>query len=118
LSNIILENFSGTHYEVGIQQGKAGSGRIQQILQLIPQLDIVKQMKPRLLPTSLFLALAKRRATKLLKNDILQYYPEQAQRMKGLAEGAGIDLYAFIHAINGIADRKAYRGQLPLGSLH
>ena len=49
-------------------------------------------MKPRLLPNFLFLALAKRRAAGLLKNDVFKYYPHQAQRLKGIAEGAEIDL--------------------------
>lgn len=92
MPDITIEYFSGTHYEIGIQQGQAVYGLIQQILQLIPHLDIVKQMKPRFLPTSLFLTLAKRRAKKLLTDDIFQYYPEQAQRMKGIAEGVEIDL--------------------------
>ena len=30
--------------------------------------------------------------TETLKNDIFQYYPRQAERLKGIAEGAGIDL--------------------------
>lgn len=49
-------------------------------------------MKPRFLPSSLFMALGKRRATKLLRNDIFENYPEQAQRLKGITDGAGIDM--------------------------
>jgi len=49
-------------------------------------------MKPRLLPTSLFLTLARRRATGLLKDDISEYYPRQLDYLRGIAEGAGIDL--------------------------
>lgn len=52
----------------------------------------MKYVKPRWLPTSIFLYIAKRRANNLLKNDIFEYYPKQAERMRGLAEGAGIDL--------------------------
>jgi len=40
----------------------------------------------------LFLSLARRRTTKLLENDIFQYYPKQAERLKGIAEGAGVDM--------------------------
>jgi predicted choloylglycine hydrolase len=84
--------FSGSHYEIGIQQGRAVSRSIQKALAQIPHFEAVKLMKPRLLPASLFLMLAKRRATKLLTNDVFEHYPKQAQRLKGIAEGAGIDM--------------------------
>jgi predicted choloylglycine hydrolase len=87
-----LKTFSGSHYEVGVQQGKAASDLIHAGLKRIPRLEIIKLLKPRLLPTSLFLALAKRRATKLLKDDIFRYYPQQAERLEGIAEGAQVDL--------------------------
>jgi len=91
LSNITLQTFSGTHYEIGIQQGHAVRELIHRVLEEIPDFEGVKLMKPRLLPTSIFLALAKRRAAKLLTHDIFQCYPKQAQRLRGIAEGAGID---------------------------
>jgi hypothetical protein len=52
-------------------------------------------MKPRLLPTSLFLALAKRGSAKLLRKDILEFYPRQAQRTEGIAEGPEIDMISY-----------------------
>lgn len=51
-------------------------------------------MKPRLLPNLLFISLAKRRATRFLKKDVFEYYPKQAERLRGIAEGAQIDLSA------------------------
>jgi predicted choloylglycine hydrolase len=92
LTTITLHTFSGNHYEIGVQQGRAVRELLHKGLEQIPDFEVVKLMKPRLLPTSLFLALAKRRAAKMLKNDIFRYYPEQAQRLKGIAEGAGIDI--------------------------
>lgn len=77
---------------MGVQQGRTVRELLQEALEQIPNIEAMKLMKPPLLPTSLFLALAKRRATKLMKNDIFQYYPKQAERLKGIAEGAGIDL--------------------------
>ena len=44
------------------------------------------------MPMSLFMSLVKSRATKSLKNDIFQYYPKQAERLKGIAKDAEIDL--------------------------
>ena len=92
MTNIALQTFSGSHHEIGVQQGKAVRELIQQVLEQIPSFEDIKLMKPRLLPTSLFLALAKRRAAKLLRNDIFECYPEQAERLRGIAEGAGIDV--------------------------
>ena len=92
MSTINLETFSGTHYEIGVQQGKAVRTLLHQTLEQVPNFAEVKSMKPRFIPMSLFLLLARRRATKTLENDICQYYPNQAERLKGIAEGAGIDL--------------------------
>ena len=92
MPSIALQTFSGTHYEIGLQQGQAVRGPIHKALKQIPDSEDVQLLKPRLLPTFLFLALAKRRANKLLRNDIFKCYPKQAQRMRGMAEGAGIDI--------------------------
>lgn len=92
LSAITLQTFSGTHYEIGVQQGRIVYQLLHKAYEQIPNLETVKLIKPRLLPTSLFLALTKHWATKLLKKDIYQYYPKQAQLLRGIAEGAGIDL--------------------------
>jgi predicted choloylglycine hydrolase len=92
LSIITLQTFSGTHYEIGVQQGQAVRELLHNVLEQIPNLEAVKLVKPSLLPTSLFLALAKRRGSKLLKRDIFRYYPKQVQRLRGIAKGTGINL--------------------------
>lgn len=92
VANVKLYAFSGAHYEVGVQQGQAGRQQIREGLKKIPNYDFVRLMKPRLLPKSLFITLAKRRAERLLKNDVFDSYPRQAQRLSGIAEGAEINL--------------------------
>lgn len=92
MSDLRLHSFSGSHREIGFQQGQAVRETIQQALEQIPEFELIKLMKPRLLPTSFFLALAKRRATKLLRKDIYEFYPRQALRLEGIAEGAEIDM--------------------------
>lgn len=92
MSNLVLHSFSGSHYELGLQQGEAVRGLVQEGLRIIPDIELVKLMKPRLLPTFLFLMLAKRKAARLLRNDVFELYPKQAQRLKGIADGAEIDL--------------------------
>lgn len=94
MSNLALHSFSGSHYELGFQQGQAVRKLIHEGLESIPDLETFKLMKPRLIPTSLFLVLAKRKAAKLLKDDIFEFYPKQAQRLKGIAVGSRIDMNA------------------------
>jgi hypothetical protein len=63
---------------MGFQQGKQYRQQIQQGIKTLLDSDIVKENKPKLLPQWLFFAIAKRRAEKLLKKDILENYPNQA----------------------------------------
>jgi len=65
---------------------------MQRIRELIVNTELGRLMKPRLLPVSLFLAMVKRRATGMLRDDIFEHYPRQAERLRGIADGAGIDL--------------------------
>ena len=88
--SINLERFYGSHFEIGSQQGQCEVTR--KCLEHIPEYDMLRRMKPRYIPTSLFLFLAKRRASNLLKSDVFEYYPKQAQRLRGIADGAGTDV--------------------------
>jgi predicted choloylglycine hydrolase len=92
VSNVDFHIFSGSHHEIGIQQGKVCSEQLHETLEKIPSYDFIRLIKPKMLPNSIWLTLAKRRAEKLLKNDIFKYYPKQAQRLSGIAAGAGISL--------------------------
>ena len=91
-SELRMETFTGSHHEIGIQQGEAIRGLMNRMMQVLPELDAFRLMKPRLLPTSLFLFFAKRRAVDLLEEDISHFYPSQAERMRGISEGCGLDL--------------------------
>ena len=103
--------FKGSHHEVGIQQGQAGGQQIREALENIPNYEFVRLMKPRLLPTSLFITLAKRRAERLLKNNVFEYYPKQAQRLSGIAEGAAISLSTifFLQGMELLIGKPSYR---------
>ena len=92
MSDITLKKFSGSHYEIGVQQGKAIREIVDDALKRLLNLKFVKQMKPRLIPSFLFLTLAKHQAEKLLKKDIFQQYPNQAERLKGIADGARVSI--------------------------
>jgi len=84
--------FSNDHYDIGLQQGHAVSTLLQDVCKQMAKLEAVKILKPKLLPASLFLFLTKKKAAKIFKKDIYTYYPRQAQRLEGIAKGAGIDL--------------------------
>jgi predicted choloylglycine hydrolase len=111
VTHVGFHAFEGSHHEVGVQQGRAGRQQIREALEKIPNYEFVKLMKPRLLPTSLFIALAKRRAEKLLKNDVFEYYPKQAQRLNGIAEGAEISLSTifFLQGLELLIGKPSYR---------
>jgi predicted choloylglycine hydrolase len=111
VANVKLHNLSGDHHEIGVQQGKTCRQQIREALDKIPSYEFVKLMKPRFLPISLFMTLAKRRAEKLLKNDVFKYYPKQAQRLSGIAEGTGIDLSTilFLQGMELLIGKPSYR---------
>jgi predicted choloylglycine hydrolase len=96
LQKVHVYAFGGNHYAIGLQQGTAVHSLIDQGLQLVPTLDTFRLMKPKLIPTRLFLALAKRRASSRLEDDISTYYPEQAQRLRGIAKGANTDISSLL----------------------
>lgn len=113
VASVRLCTFSGAHREMGVQQGQALRGLIHEGWDQIPSFDFVKLMKPRLLPSSIFMALAKRRAAKMLGDDIFQLYPKQAQRLKGIAEGAEFDLSTllFMQSMELLIGTPSYRLQ-------
>jgi len=110
---VVLHRFSGSDYELGMQQGQMLRDQIRALLQDIRTLDAVKAMKPRLMPASVFLAMAKRRAGKLLGESIFRYYPRQGRRVRGIAEGAGVDLSSvlFLQSLELLIGRPSFRIQ-------
>jgi predicted choloylglycine hydrolase len=111
LAGVERYTFSGTHYEIGVQQGQVFREQINKIWKEIPNYQVVKLMKPRLLPMSLFVRLAKRRAAGLLSHDVFECYPKQAQRLSGIAEGAGMDMSTvlFMQAMELMIGKARYR---------
>ncbi len=88
--------FSGSDYEIGFQQGQSNRERIQKALEAVFNSELIKQSKPKFLPKSLFVILAKRRADKLLRKDLFSLYPKQAERIRGIAGGAEVDVSSLL----------------------
>ena len=92
MPNVNVIRLKGSHYEMGLEQGRSLRAQIHIFLSEISKSQAFTLMKPKLLPTSIFVFLAKRRATGLLLNDIVKNQPKQMERMKGISDGAKIDL--------------------------
>jgi predicted choloylglycine hydrolase len=94
--SIKVYRFVGNHYDVGLQQGKAMRESIHEGINTILTSELMKSSKPKLLPTSLYYLLAKRRPNQMLREDIFKYFPKQAQKMQGIADGAEVDLQTIL----------------------
>ena len=88
--------FSGSDHEIGFQQGQSNREPIHKGIEEVFGTEQVLQSKPKLLPKSLFVMLAKRRADKLLRKDLFSSYPKQGERIKGIAEGAEVDVSSLL----------------------
>lgn len=83
--------FSGTHYELGFQQGKTFKHVAKRALNIFKNLEDVQTMKPWFLPTGIFLRIASSKAKKWLEPIIKNHSPNQAERIKGMADGSGMN---------------------------
>lgn len=100
---IALHEFVGDHYEMGLQQGCKFKHQIARLMSadFLTSLEAFQLMKPKLIPWRLFLWLGKWRATKLLKDDLFKYYPQQARRLEGMGEGSGLGLGTILSVLHG-----------------
>jgi len=88
--------FSGSDHEIGFQQGQSYREGIQRAIKAVFSLEQVLKEKPKLFPKSLFVILAKRRADKMLRKDLFSLYPKHAERIRGIAEGAEVDVSSLL----------------------
>lgn len=94
--NVYKSLYSGNHYQMGFQQGKQHRQSIQRVIKVLLESDVINQNKPAFLPRRLFFILAKQSAKKLLQKEIINDYPKQAHRLKGIADGASIGLSSIL----------------------
>ncbi|HMF33933.1 MAG TPA: C45 family peptidase [Candidatus Lokiarchaeia archaeon] len=109
MSQSTLHKFTGTHYDIGRQQGITFQTTIHEAWRAIQQYDLILALKPRFIPRNLFFAIAKRKGYNLLADLLQKYCPGQAERIAGIADGAGIDvkilyLIASMEIILGVND--------------
>ena len=84
-----IETFSGTHYEMGFQQGKAYKQSLFDGIQTVQKQPEFLMLKPKWLPKGLFFTIAKNKAIGYAKPIIEKYAPNQAERVRGIADGSG-----------------------------
>ncbi|MHA1341824.1 MAG: C45 family autoproteolytic acyltransferase/hydrolase [Promethearchaeota archaeon] len=88
--NFIL--FEGTHREMGVLQGRKFAKNIKYGLNILREHEEINQLRPKLMPKSFFLKLAASKAYKGLEPIFERNIPNQAERIRGIAEGAEISL--------------------------
>lgn len=91
-SRLFSSRFDGTDTEIGFQQGKEYGALIRDASRAVAGIEDVKKAKPALLPNSMFLAIAKRRLSRPIWEDLQKYHPGKAERFRALADGAGVEL--------------------------
>ncbi|HSN13230.1 MAG TPA: hypothetical protein VLT61_01275, partial [Anaeromyxobacteraceae bacterium] len=85
-----LVRVSGDHREMGRQQGTALRELIHASEEILVGSEPFGLLRPRLVPTRLFAAIARRRARGLLAGALARHRPEQHERLLGIAQGAGV----------------------------
>lgn len=87
-----IAEFQGSHYEMGLQQGQRYQENLKLGLKTLPKTIEFTAMKPRWLPSLLFFSIARKKAYQWFQPQLTKWAPNQAERAKGIAEGAQIDL--------------------------
>jgi len=86
-----IHRFTGTHFEMGFQQGQKFIANLNHGLKVIQGLEGFQALRPKWLPNPLFFAAARKKSTKWLSALLAKHAPNQAERLQGIAKGAEID---------------------------
>ncbi|MCH7987802.1 MAG: hypothetical protein IID46_01485 [Planctomycetes bacterium] len=82
----------GDHREMGIAQGIGMREKLEKSSEILSRLDPFLRRKPWWLPYGSYKKLSQRKAERVLKDPLRKQFPEMAQRLEGIAEGAEIHL--------------------------
>jgi len=86
-----IYEFSGSHYDMGFQQGKIFAEMAEEALNMFQNLEEIQSLKPEELPIDVFMKFASKKAFRSLNRFLKKYAPNQAERLKGMAEGSRLD---------------------------
>ncbi|MBI5201569.1 MAG: hypothetical protein HY925_08305 [Elusimicrobia bacterium] len=87
---------SGSPYELGLAQGRALAAHIKATRKDLSKLELFRLSQPWWLPYGVYRGLAERRARKLLERPLRRDHPKGAERLSGIAAGAGLTLDSVI----------------------
>ena len=87
---------SGSPWELGFAQGKAFASRIRAARRDLSRLELFRLSQPWWLPYGVYRGLAERRARRLLERPLRRDHPRGAERLSGIAAGAGLTLDSLI----------------------
>jgi hypothetical protein len=107
----------GTPWAMGVAQGNALRAKIVATRQALAKLEAFRLLQPNWLPYPLYRAIAERRARRFLRT-ALSGQATAAERMAGMAEGAGLSLGAvsLLNALEPVmADARGISEISPLG---
>ncbi len=93
-----IYRYLGNHYEMGYQQGEDIGEYAEDAFDIFKNLEEIKGLKPRFLPKNTFIKIASKKAYKWLNPIFTKYAPNQAERIRGLADSLGFEepfLYLF-----------------------
>lgn len=87
---------SGSPWELGFAQGRALADRIRATRRDLSKLELFRLSQPWWLPYGVYRGLAERRARRLLERPLRRDHPRAAERLSGIASGAGLKLDTLI----------------------
>jgi hypothetical protein len=86
-SNIVYIEVEGSHYDMGVQQGKQIKDIWEKFYEEIIHSDLVAGVKPKIMPMGLLLRLFGWFSKRMLKPVVSKNTPNQHQKILGLAKG-------------------------------
>lgn len=91
-SEIPFIECSGTHRQMGRQQGRAFSRMVRDGVGVFTTSEAFEQERPAWLPRAAYVWLAGLKSRRTLETDLRNHVPRQLERLEGLAEGSGLGL--------------------------
>ncbi|TFG19274.1 MAG: hypothetical protein EU530_06745 [Promethearchaeota archaeon] len=83
-------HFSGSHYEMGFQQGQIFRESLVKAFDAFKNYPDIRKLRPKLIPQGIFFLLAAKKSRKWFEPTLRKLAPNQAERIHGISDGSGI----------------------------
>lgn len=84
--------FKGSHYEMGLQQGKSFSKNYNIGFEILRNHEGINNLRPKIIPKKIFMNIAANKTAKFVKPIFDKFAPHQAERIQGISEGSGLPI--------------------------